>query len=125
MYELLIDVYRLRMEDTYNLFGVVDKDSIHGGVTDGGISGFRRFLGKVERRPGLLPEWWTSAKANKCVALGSTGPSWAYLADRVEKQEIIQHYGNCLMPMLLRMFGEQVYGTSPGGRNDLDGSQIR
>ncbi|KAJ5543830.1 hypothetical protein N7513_003412 [Penicillium frequentans] len=115
VYKLLIDTYRLRMEDIYNLEGDVDADSIYSGVSSG-IPGFRRFLRLVERRRELLPEWWSPAKSQECVALAS-GQHNDYNVDHaVEKSDIIQQYGDQMMPMQLRMLGEQIYGTGPGGQ---------
>lgn len=97
--------------------GDVQADSIYGGATDGGRASFRRFLKRVERKPALLPSWWTPAKAEECVRYGTDSANWSYLGHAVEKHDIIEHYGNHLMPMQLRMFGEQVFGTGPGGQN--------
>ena len=52
--------------------------------------------------------------------MGQTGGSdgWSRLDCCVEKGDIIKHYdGNPLMPMQLRMFVEEVYGTGPGGQS--------
>ncbi|EAW06577.1 putative MYND domain protein [Aspergillus clavatus NRRL 1] len=115
-YKLLIDTYRLRLDDDYTFTGDVDADSIYGGATDGGRAGFRRFLKRVERNPDLLPRWWTPAKAEECMRYGTDSASWSDLGCAVEKHDVSEHYGNQLMPMQLRMFGEQVLGTGPGGQ---------
>ncbi|KAJ0309215.1 hypothetical protein COL5a_011730 [Colletotrichum fioriniae] len=41
------DVYRLHVEDEYNIYGGADD----------GLEGFRRFLNKSAKRKGLLPAW--------------------------------------------------------------------
>ncbi|KAG9769321.1 hypothetical protein ABEF93_001447 [Exophiala dermatitidis] len=115
VYALLIDVYRLRMEDDYTFLGDADIDSIYGGAPNG-YAGFRRFLKRVTRKPGLLPDWWTPQKATECEIYGRRG-GWSSVNCAVEKSDIIEHYGNALMPMQLRMFGEQVYGTGPWGQS--------
>jgi splicing suppressor protein 51 len=115
VYKLLIDTYRLRVEDKYSIEGDVDADSIYSGISSG-VPGFKRFLRVTERKTGLLPEWWSPAKSQECVALAS-GQHNDYNVDHaIEKSDIIQHYGDRLMPMQLRMLGEQVYGTGPGGQ---------
>lgn len=116
VYKLLIDTYRLRMDDNFTITGEIDVDSIYGEATDGGKSGFRRFLQMVEQDQGVLPEWWSPAHANACVQSGSNNTGWSNLAARIEKHRIMQYYGNSLMPMQLRMFSEQVYGAGPGGQ---------
>lgn len=120
MYKLLIDTYRLRINDDYVFSGGVDVDSIYDTARDG-QAGFARFLKKVEKKSGLLPGWWAPAKAEQCAAFGS-GRHPAYnLSRAVEKHDIIEKYGDSMMPMKLRMFGEQIYGSGPGG---ADGSAM-
>ena len=58
----------------------------------------------------------------ECEKTGARGSGWSSLACAIEKSDIIEHYGNNLMPMQLRMLGEQVYGRGPGGQN---GSSMR
>ncbi|KAK2764430.1 hypothetical protein FQN54_009124 [Arachnomyces sp. PD_36] len=122
VYKLLVDTYRMKVEDTYALEGEVFSDSIYGGARDGGRRGFRRFLKRVESKPGLLPSWWSPEKANACVRYGTNSNNWSDLACAAEKSDIIEHYGERMMPMQLRMFGEQVYGRGPGG---YDGTAMR
>ncbi|KAJ5909946.1 MYND domain protein [Penicillium tannophilum] len=115
VYKLLIDTYRLRMEDKYNLEGDVASDSIYSGVASG-VPGFQRFLRLVEGKRELLPEWWSPAKSQACVAFAS-GQHNDYNVDHaVEKSDIVEQYGDPLMPMQLRMLGEQIYGSGPGGQ---------
>lgn len=113
VFKLLIDAYRLRMEDNY-MFGDPDEDSLHAGAPSG-LPGFRRFLRKAESRAGLLPSWWSAEKKAVCVAYGNQD-GWSDLTTTVEKSDIVEHYGHPLAPMQLRMFGEQVIGTGPGGQ---------
>lgn len=76
--------------------------------------GFRRFLRLVESQQELLPSWWSTTKADECVALGLSGALWNFLALAVQEHDIIQHYRSSLMPMQLRI-GEQISGTGPTG----------
>jgi splicing suppressor protein 51 len=116
VFKLLIDTYRFRMEDNFTLEGDRDRDSVYGGAADGRV-GFQRFLRLAEVKDGLLPSWWSKEKGDECVALGLSNGPWSSLAKKVTKSELIQHYGNSLMPMQLRLFGEQVYGRGPGGQS--------
>ncbi len=34
---------------------------------------------------------------------------------RIEKHDVVEHYGDTLFPMQLRMFAEAVYGCGLGG----------
>lgn len=123
VYKLLIDSYRFRMEDDYNLEGEADIDSIYGGASDG-QQGFRRFLQRVQRKPGLLPPWWSAEKAAACMAAGMRS-GWSDISAAIEKSDVIEHYGNPMMPMQLRMFGEQVYDRGPGGQSGASMLQIQ
>ena len=88
VYRLLIDAYRMRMEDEYTLEGEADADSIYGGAADG-TAGFRRFLRTVEQRRGLLPGWWTPEKSAACVEFGrDSDENWSSLSRAVEKEDI-------------------------------------
>jgi len=105
------------MEDNFNLEGDRARDSVYGGAADGRV-GFTRFLTLAESRNGLLPPWWSKEKAEECMALGlSNEAGWSSLARKITKSQVIEHYGNDLMPMQLRLFGEQVYGRGPGGQS--------
>ncbi|KAM0249633.1 hypothetical protein ACHAP5_002759 [Fusarium lateritium] len=121
VYRLLIDTYRLRADDVYNLEGEADQDGIYGGAADG-LGGFKRFLGKVAARRGLLPPWWTPEKQKECEDFGMDASEWQDLSSATSKQEIIDHYGDPRFPMQLRMLGEAVCGSAPGGG---DGTAMR
>lgn len=113
VFKLLIDAYRLRMEDNYIFSGDVEIDSIYNEAPSGEY-GCRRFVHMAEQKPGLMPSWWMPQKVDECVAsAGNTRNDWSNLAHAVEKSDIMEHYGSQDMPMQLRMFAEQVYGTGP------------
>jgi mitochondrial splicing suppressor protein 51 len=116
VYKLLIDVYRLRMNDSSVFDRVIDTDSIYGGAPHSQPS-FRRFLRQVEGKPGLLPPWWSPEKATACENVGMNTNGWSSLAYAIEKKDVLKHYEDPSLPMQLRMFGEQVYGRAPGGGN--------
>ncbi|KAM5347036.1 hypothetical protein ACJ41O_010041 [Fusarium nematophilum] len=121
VYRLLIDAYRLHVEDSYVHDGDVDEDSLYAGAPDG-LAGFRRFLREVAAHPRLLPSWWTAEKQQECEEVGMKAGEWSDLRCAVEKQDIIDHYGDSRFPMQLRMFNEAVYGRAPGGS---DGTAMR
>ncbi|KAF4952093.1 hypothetical protein FSARC_12725 [Fusarium sarcochroum] len=121
VYRLLIDAYRLRVEDIYNLEGEAEADSLYSGASDG-LAGFKCFLSKVSKKKGLLPSWWTPEKQKECEEFGMDSSQWQDLRTAAGKQGIIDHYGDSRFPMQLRMFGEVVYGKGPGGS---DGTSMR
>lgn len=121
VYRLLIDAYRLRVEDNYNLEGDVDAGSLYDGAPNG-LSGLKRFLQLVGSRRGLLPPWWNAEKQRECENLGMDSSQFQDLRCAVEKSDIIEHYGDQRFPMQLRMFAEAVYRRGPGGQ---DGTGMR
>ncbi|KAM0322444.1 hypothetical protein ACHAQA_009511 [Verticillium albo-atrum] len=120
VYRLLLDAYRLRMDDDYNA-GEPDLGGLYGGNPDG-LDGFQRFLKLAASREQLLPPWWTPSKQKACEELGMTSSEWNSLRHAVEKQDVIDHYGDSRFPMQLRMLAESVYGSGPGG---ADGTAMR
>lgn len=116
VYKLLIDAYRMRAEDDYNLEGDVDMDSIMSGEVSTSIRPFKRFIKKIEKRHRrLLPDWWCDGRRMDCEKAGMSRNNWEYLGCAIEKSDIMEHYGDHLMPMQLRMFAEAVIGRGPGG----------
>ncbi|RSL99565.1 hypothetical protein CEP52_009682 [Fusarium oligoseptatum] len=122
VYRLLLDTYRLRVDDMYKLEGEVDDDNIYAGHPDS-LPGFRRFMRKITRsKKELFPSWWTPEKQKECEAFGIDEDQWQNLRCAVEKKDIIEHYEDSQFPMQLRMFGESIYGRAPGGS---DGTAMR
>jgi splicing suppressor protein 51 len=121
VYRLLIDAYRLRVEDIYVMEGDFMEGSIYAGNTDG-LRGFRNFLRKAATNSGLLPPWWNNEKKAACELLGMDTSQWSDLRCAVEKHDIIEQYGDPQFPMQLRMLAEAVYGRGPGGH---DGTAVR
>ncbi|KAI0862481.1 putative MYND domain protein [Xylaria cubensis] len=121
VYRVLIDAYRMRVEDEYTFEGNVTADSIYGGAKSS-LPGFRKFLRLAASRPGLLPSWWNAEKHDACEKLGMDSSQWQDLCCAVEKSDVIEHYGDPRFPMQLRMLGEMVIGRGFGMH---DGTQMR
>ncbi|KAH7060656.1 putative MYND domain protein [Macrophomina phaseolina] len=114
VYKLLIDTCRLRLDDDYKLSQLNTEGSVFAGAPTS-LPAFRRFLALAESRQGLLPDWWSPEKRAACVELGTKDSDWYSLCFGPEKSDFNEHYGDATMAMQMRMFGEQVYGTGPGG----------
>lgn len=69
VYRLLVDAYRMHVEDACSIEGDPEGDSIYAGAPNG-LHGFSRFLGSVESHRGLLPAWWNSKHNVACRKLG-------------------------------------------------------
>ncbi|KAI1148153.1 putative MYND domain protein [Nemania diffusa] len=121
VYRLLIDAYRLRVEDEYKFEGEAAIDSLYGGASSG-IVGFRKFLRRAGSRAGLLPPWWNAEKVKACEKFGMSTEHWQDLRCAVEKSDIIEHYGDSRFPMQLRMLAEIIIGRGFAGN---DGAPIR
>lgn len=114
VYRLLIDAYRMRVEDDYTFKGDAPLGSIYSGRFDS-LPDFRRFLKRVEstNNGSLLPPWWSCEKKKACIKLAMDRNEWQSLYTQVEKSDIIEHYGNPLLPMQLRAFAETVLDRGP------------
>jgi splicing suppressor protein 51 len=99
------------MEDEYTFKG--DNYGIYGGESP--VPPFKKFMGLAEKREKLLPSWWNKKKRQECerLACNKSGRNeWADIHSAVEKSDIIEHYGDGMMPMKLRVLGEKIYGKS-------------
>ncbi|RYP21687.1 hypothetical protein DL765_002148 [Monosporascus sp. GIB2] len=125
-YKLLIDAYRLRLDDVAKFEGAVEPDSVYASATNDPLPGFRRFLDKARAATGgLLPPWWSADKQRECEDLGMSSAAsngWTSLRKKIQKGDVTDHYGDAKFPMQLRMLAEAVYGRGPGGQ---DGSAMR
>ena len=122
VYKLLIDAYRMRMEDNYTIECAPSRGSVYDGSPNG-LPAFRRFMNLAKKRPGLLPpSWWNEEKRRECEAFGMRGQAegedaWGGLRTYMEKSDIMEYYGDRTMPMQLRMLAESIYGKGPGGQS--------
>jgi hypothetical protein len=101
---LITDTHRLRIEDEYTLSG----NTLSICNQDPALPDFRRFLNKAEMRREPLPSWWPKAKRRECEKLAKGPDVWTEIDCAVEKDDIVEHYGDASMPMFLRLFAEKV-----------------
>lgn len=116
VFKLLIDTYRLSIEDDFNFEHQRDRNTIYGGASDS-LKGFQAFISIAEMRQTLLPSWWSEQKRKECEEFGMASDSWHNLRRKVSKSAIIQKYGDGRMPMQMRMFREQVTGRGAMGQD--------
>jgi splicing suppressor protein 51 len=120
VYKLLIDSFRMRQADDKNFEDKTAPQSIYTGASSS-IKPFRKYLAKASARPNVLPPWWNAAKQTECEAFGESG-AWSNLRKDVNKQDIIDHYGDQKTPMQFRMLAEVIYGVGVMGQ---DGTSMR
>ena len=107
----LIDCYRMRVEDDYVFAG--DTRGLYN--DDDPLLDFRKFLGMAETRVGVLPGWWSVKKRRECEKRAVNSARWDCLYYAVQKQDVIEHYGDPTMPMRLRLLAEKIYCTKIAG----------
>ncbi|KAJ0362904.1 hypothetical protein COL26b_013154 [Colletotrichum chrysophilum] len=99
VYKLLIDAYRLRMDDRWDIAKAKEPGSLY----------------SEEGKP-ILPTWWNAEKRKECEALGADTTQWTSLAKKVKKWDIHIHYDDMALAMQLRCVAEMVYNLLPDGR---------
>jgi mitochondrial splicing suppressor protein 51 len=102
----LIDCFRMRVEDEY-VYGC-NNIGIYAGEDP--RPAFREFLDLAETMEGILPAWWSVGKRRECERMAVDADGWNDINCAVEKSDIIEHYGDNMMPMTLRVLGEKIYG---------------
>lgn len=116
VFKLLIDSFRLRCSDEFTFENKTSKGTVQAGEANSKTA-FEKFLRLAESKTGILPSWWSGDKPGECVALGMDSGDWSSLRRAVQKQGIIEHYGESFMPMQMRMFYEKVSGRGLMGQN--------
>ena len=107
----LIDCYRMRAEDDYKFAG--DPHGIYD--DEDPLEDFRAFLDLAQKREGLLPPWWDGDKREECERLAMDKRQWAFIGSAITKSDIMQHYGDNMMPMKIRFLAEKIYGRRVQG----------
>ena len=105
MYNQLIDCYRMRVEDDH-VFSADNRGLYN---QEDPLPDFRRFINLAEKRPGILPTWWSVEKRRACMRHAVADGSWSNISCAVEKHDIIEHYEDSKMPMKLRLLAEKIY----------------
>ena len=96
----------MRVEDDYKFAG--DPRGLYN--EEDPLEDFQEFLDLAQKRKGLLPKWWSREKRAACERLAVDGTQWACINHAVEKSDVIEHYGDSMMPMKVRILAEKVYG---------------
>lgn len=107
VYEILDDVYDLRVVDCLKLTSATCESRLEGGSW----RGFLRFLDLAEKRSGLLPGWWSLEKRRECERVAAEAAEMGADAPKVNGHWVMMRYRDFLMPMRFRLLAEKVYGT--------------
>lgn len=98
-YDMLIDVFKLRMGDDPALYREIQ-------IANDPQPFFRRFLRKAEATPRILPSWWNVEKRKKCQRMNMRTVRVVLTTIEAAIQEF---YGDAAMPMKLRVLAEKVF----------------
>ncbi|KAL7913316.1 hypothetical protein GGI35DRAFT_477107 [Trichoderma velutinum] len=121
VYKILAETYRLLVAET--LF--FESEPMEGILVNGSYGdrdGFRIFLRQAAAIQGLLPPWWSKENEAACVHFLVYPLGWPQLPFDDKMRGIMDHYGDRLFPLQLRMLAEAVYGNHPSG---LDARSMR
>ena len=100
VYKPLIDALRMKEQDLFKIGGVSVPDSVYAGKPSS-IATFRAFLSRVEQKRGYLPAWWHAEKRKACEEFGEEGGDFSSLKKRATKDDIMGHYGNDRVSIVL------------------------
>ncbi|KAH6895881.1 hypothetical protein B0T10DRAFT_587431 [Thelonectria olida] len=115
VYRLLIDAFRLRLDDKFVVERRADPESVYGGHQTG-IPAFRRFIDLASSRDNLMPRWWNDHKRVECekMAMQTDEPKWHRLCASLNEKLVLEHYNDETFATQLRMFAEIVCGRPVG-----------
>ncbi|KAH8881887.1 hypothetical protein GQ53DRAFT_886547 [Thozetella sp. PMI_491] len=110
VYRLLIDSYRLRVNDNIRNLDIASKDIFDAWDTAKtfGPTGFDQFL-KFAETKGLLPKWWDEKKNKECKKVSVQGGQFHCLYDMLDLRVVTLRYDDGSMGMQMRMFANDVY----------------
>lgn len=111
-FRILVDVLRMRQEDTNTFEGEAMPGTIYNGESSSELA-FRNMLWRAKQVQGLLPLWWSCGKEEECIRKNREA-----LQSAQKKSDIQEFWGDSLKPMKLRMVGATIYGNTPGCPDD-------
>ena len=120
VYKLLIDSFRLRLEDYSSFSDEIQVGSIYHNDNEHSAVAFDEGFLRMAIEKGLLPEPFNQSKLNDCVKFGMknnmVGTEWGGLTTKTTESGIVEWYGDGSMPLQMRIFAEQIYGDDPSGQ---------
>ncbi|KAF4974955.1 hypothetical protein FZEAL_8218 [Fusarium zealandicum] len=119
VYRILIDSYRLRMNDMSECRQVSDEDVYFVRFATS-IIGFRRYLDIAQDTAGFLPSWWNAEKREECEAYCAipNGGHTCKLSYWQSVEDIARDYNDDEQIVLrLRLLAQVVFGCGPGGKD--------
>lgn len=111
VFKLLVDTYRIKMEEQYVFEGDVEEGSIYAGAgPESALRHFRNFLVRIinaERSKKLLPVWWSKDSFKECLQF-ARNDKFSNVGFPLKKNDIQEHYSQMDMPIQLSMFAEKI-----------------
>jgi hypothetical protein len=106
VYKLLIDAYRLRMDDDYKFLGLEQPNTPYADANCDGTASLEIFL-RMAELSSLLPTWWDESETTACVESAKL-LTWSNTAIKITADYVRSYYEDPSMPMQLRISAEQV-----------------
>ncbi|KAF7539121.1 hypothetical protein G7Z17_g12492 [Cylindrodendrum hubeiense] len=112
VYRILIDTYRLRMDDLFTTTGKAEEDRVYNGKPTS-YPGFRRFISMAAATGRFLPPWWDGERATKCEKLGlpTNGLAGYKLSNKINEEVVAGRYGDATFATQLRIFAASICGS--------------
>ncbi|KAJ5387090.1 hypothetical protein N7509_009631 [Penicillium cosmopolitanum] len=123
VYKLLIDAYRLRINDDLKFRNIQhadpiyedapNEDTIHAETSFGGTPNLFLFL-QMADLVGLMPTWWDASETASCIDRAKY-LTWSNIATQVTADDVKEYDGDNSMVLRLRIFADQVIDMPPMG----------
>ncbi|KAL2839186.1 hypothetical protein BJY01DRAFT_250604 [Aspergillus pseudoustus] len=111
VYRMLIDAYRLRMDDEWRSSGQADPKSIYCEGVDSGHDGFHTFIMQADiadvanGSAKLMPHDWNVTDVIECVTQYSMKKeAWSSLSQKINEDYVYEHYRSYSLGQQLRIF---------------------
>lgn len=114
---MLIDAFRLRLDDDFKFLNLRHADTIYDKPTCNGTPNLDLFLRMAELCY-LLPTWWNERELISCLERANL-PTWSDISTKVTANDVKSYYGDPSIALQLRFFAEQTFEKDRIGINFL------
>ncbi|CAI7662848.1 unnamed protein product [Penicillium pancosmium] len=117
VYKLLIDAFRLRMDDDFKFLQLRHANTIYDDISCDGTPNLELFIRMAVIY--LVPEWWDESELAYCLEYAKL-LTWGNIGAKITADDVKAHYGDQSMALQLRIFSEQVVEKDGTGVNFLN-----
>ncbi|KAJ5988442.1 MYND domain protein [Penicillium waksmanii] len=105
IYKLLIDAFRLRMDDDFKFLELRHANTIYDDISCDGTPSLELFIRMAVLYP--VPEWWNESELASCLEYAKL-LTWSNIMVKITADDVKAYYGDPSMVLQLRIFAEQV-----------------